>query len=867
MKNPKWLAAAAAGVVLLAGVALSQSASAGVIVHDEATLPTVAVDSGSLPFGSPAAKPYRESEITYKGKANYYFVTSNGANYTNGQTVYVTFDDATGTGTVATSGVANGQTVFQATTILLPDANGDGAAEFTTELSAGKANSTLFVDGGTYFNDEKSAYTRISGAAGAGYALVGLTSPDGPNPVVFKKQSGIYGWGGSNQPTMVQTNAIERYAVLGTNLYWRNLVIDADGSSVLHQGTTPGQGNGYWTYSPGSDPNTNPTDDYTSAGGWHRVFSGSGSRDRGEYLFYFAGGASAYFKDVTARNVGKAQCLVGSCMGVTNGGFNIHQANSSPNNLEGVTFSNIYGSDSAISVYRIVTLKDVPGMNIKDLTIEWTLPSDDGSSQPLWVDYGASGSSAATVRATDLRFAGDLRITGYDDPPFLGIGENAPTWNRLALASNAFGNVTLPDNYRYAVFNVGTATGTSSSSTSTGGFSGQIYVYESLDDARQAWGSSGNYRQVLFDAKDGAWLVRQPDSTHVQGSVNQQLEGIETVLRRLGQAPSTNINANGRGLATDTYIKIVADGAGELPGFTMASFHQLYGNPATNTPNVHIKAVPDAETLFSAAIDPSGGADDTLVPFKAGQTITLSGPNNPNVRLYNIDFHSAANYTLQEAVAGIDTDPQASGIEQPETVPGSTAVSFAQCRFTALVEDLGLSVPLDTEDTTDDDDGDVYAVTLAQQPFTPTATPSRAYTAAGPGLSSVVPRAGFDPDDKAVAWESSDPAVASVNPTTGEVTVLSMGNATITGRALDSFNAGEITKPSVSFSLQVAEAPQPPPGQPEPPTDPSDPEVPGKGLPPTGTSSPLIAGLGLAAGLFGAGLMHSRRRSLRRSLT
>ena len=47
----------------------------------------------------------------------------------------MTFDGATGT--VATTGTANGDTVFQAKVILLPDTNGDGEFEFTNQLSGG----------------------------------------------------------------------------------------------------------------------------------------------------------------------------------------------------------------------------------------------------------------------------------------------------------------------------------------------------------------------------------------------------------------------------------------------------------------------------------------------------------------------------------------------------------------------------------------------------------------------------------------------------------------------------------------------------------------------------------------------------------
>ena len=79
-------------------------------------------------------------------------------------------------------------------------------------------------------------------------------------------------------------------------------------------------------------------------------------------------------------------------------------------------------------------------------------------------------------------------------------------------------------------------------------------------------------------------------------------------------------------------------------------------------------------------------------------------------------------------------------------------------------------------------------------------------------------------DDPTLAWESSDPSVATVDPATGEVTPLAVGTTTITARATDAHNAGELEKPAASFELEVLDTPDPPdPVDPPDPPDPVDP--------------------------------------------
>jgi hypothetical protein len=771
----------------------AKTAYAATVTNPTVAPPAPVPDSGTMMFNNDA---YRASAITYKDKASYYLITynKNGTSYTNGQTVYVTFDGVAGS--VSTAGTADGVTVFQATVILLSDTNADGRAEFTNQFS--KANSTVFVDGGTYYGP---AYNNLSNT---NLAIVGLTNKDGANPVVFNPTTIAYGWGGSAAagPANIQGNATERYTLSSSGLMWQNFVIDADGASVLYgnNGTKPSALSPYWNnYNAALDDDANPA---TGVLGWGTpATTGNGSTDRGEYLIYLQSTSNALLRNITARNVGTVQVLKGSMSTyVTNGGLAVDPRATLQNNLENVTFENITGNNFGITSFRIVMLKEVPNLNIKDLTI--TQSSTLGSSQPLWEEIGnASYDIGSAVQGSDIRFAGTLTISGYDDPTLLAkdsfpTGSKPLTYDRITLASNAFANFTVPDGYQFAVFNVGTATGTSSSNSSSG-YSGQIYLYKSLSDFKQAWVTSNtNYQQVVYDLRDNAWLVRQPavGATN-DATVNDQLAGINTVLRRLAQAKgadtTTGSTSNGRALITDASIKIVADTTGVLPGFTVPS------TPLTSeAPRVHIKAVNNADVLYTDSTNSSGAAADTLVPFKAGDTITLAAPNNAEVRLYNIDFHAQAHYTLEEAISGISSTSLA------PRVSGSTVDTFGSDRFTTLVQALTLSVPSSLDaNTADNDDGKTYTVLTNRAPFTPTVAVSQAFTLAASGYQQVTPSTSFVPDDPSLGWESSDTSVATVDPNTGLVTIIGAGTVTITAHALDTYNDGEILKPLVSFTL------------------------------------------------------------------
>ncbi|MFZ2543579.1 MAG: hypothetical protein WAX42_05575, partial [Lactococcus raffinolactis] len=167
----------------------------------------------------------------------------------------------------------------------------------------------------------------------------------------------------------------------------------------------------------------------------------------------------------------------------------------------------------------------------------------------------------------------------------------------------------------------------------------------------------------------------------------------------------------------------------------------------SSAPNIHIRAVKSAETLFYNTTNDGTGlalsgvktdgmltSDDQYVPVRSAFTLTLDPSIAPNVRLYAFNFHEGtynngaadiaegAHYTLHESVSGISTpftttatddvatthlneavsklnrDTESDGTTEKvprttEAIVNATKETFAQSRFTALVKDLKLTLP------------------------------------------------------------------------------------------------------------------------------------------------------------------------------
>jgi hypothetical protein len=703
-------------------------------------LPSVQADSGSsYLINSQADKPFRESPVTYTGKSAYYFVTRDPAYSTrNGDTVYVSFDGTSGT--VADTGTADGNTVFAANVIYM--ANG----EWSQYNLLQKANSTVFFDAGTYRFTNPVNYTILSAPD---MAVIGLQK----GATVLTRQPYL-----RRLLTGTPSGYHERILVSTSGMLWQNLVFDGEGNGLV-AGATTASAVYQWSKDGGAT--------WLTSG---QVFSSG----RGNAALVVAAGQSFVLRDSEVRNFGGGITPTAGNYGLLLvGDTDASYDPSAQVNLEGVTITNVKGSST--DSFRVVCLNPRPNVNIKDMTIDRGASGNE--RDPLWIETPESAGTGLYDHAFDVRFAGSLSFPGYDR-------------QRFGAQITSFQNVTPPADYRWVAFMVGDANPVMSGTNQA-----DVLFYRSLADFTQSWPSADTGKFVLFDTQDNTWVVREPSvSNSVVPTIEQQLAAINHIMTKMAVTlDDATSGAHGRGLVSDVYVKVVADDNGEFPEFNVPEFAISY---SAGTPNVHLRAVPTPETLFSTPII----ATSDMVPAPDGGAWSLASSSAANVRIYGVDFAANAHYTLHEATTGgtiqdIDTVVGTT----PAAVENSTPDTFVLSEFAALVHTLLITAP-----TGADADPGIGAVTAA---VGDTLQPLAAIPAGWTDSSANGPVNTFDPDDEDVTWSSDDTTVATVNPQTGAVSVLAVGSATITVCAVDTYNQGEIARPCDSFILTAQEPP------------------------------------------------------------
>jgi hypothetical protein len=788
---------AAALALLLAGGALLggyTTAQASTTVSADG-LPNVQADSGSsYLIGSQADKPFRESPITYKGKSAYYLVTRDPAySARDGETVYVSFNGTSGS--VSDAGTADGDTVFAATVIYL------AGGEWSQYNLLQKANSTIFFDAGEYRFTNPVNYTNMSAD---NLALVGLQK----GAVVLTRQPYLR----RTTATATPAGFHERIYVANSGMLWQNLVFDGENNGLLG-GSETGSIINQWSKDGGVTWGTSGAQ------------IGSG---RGGSALAISAGISFVLRDSEVRNfAGGRSTTMGNYGLLLIGGTTTTTVPDVQVNLEGVTITNVKGGTT--DSFRVVCLNPHPNVNVKDMTID--RGTSGNQRDPLWIETPLSAPNGLYDHAVDVRFAGSLSFPGYDR-------------QRLGAQITSFENVTPPAGYRWAAFAVGDAKAAMSLTNQA-----DVLFYRSLADFKQDWPSADTAKFLLFDTADNTWVVREPSATNgVVPTIARQLQGINHVMTKMGAALDDAVTGtHGRGLNSGVYVKVVADDNGEFPQFSVPEFATSYSSA---TPNVHLRAVPTPETLFSA---PNTGTSD-MIPAPEGGVWSLDAASAANVRIYGVNFATNAHYTLHEATIGGTTQDQ-------DSVPGtdaaavenSTESTFESCEFVSLAHTLRITDPAEA-----DVHPGVGAVTATVgDTIQPLAAIVVGWThAAANGATST-----FVPDDDTITWTSSDSGVASVDPQTGEVSVLTAGSATITACAVDTYNQGEIARPCDSFVLTAGDVPPTPDPTPTDPTPsnptPDDHSTDGgnPALPSTGGASALALPLILTVVMSGAALL------------
>lgn len=481
-------------------------------------------------------------------------------------------------------------------------------------------------------------------------------------------------------------------------------------------------------------------------------------KNRGEYFFMIGGGYPAYpdntgseglvMRNVTIQNVGSSNVnragFFTTWKDRKNVGMNFYRS-TGQHNFENLTFKNIKTTNTIGSFpgYGILSFNQTNGNYFKNITIDGV--GSHSLSESIKVEH------METIHGVDLQnnwgvFTGTITLPGDANH------------NHFYIQDFAYDQVRVPTEYRYAMYRLNNGTR----------FSSAIQVYKNIPTV------STDY--AVLDLWDNAWVVRDNGTT----SINSQLDVIRRAMAASGaDSPKPN-------------IKIVASG-GFVNGFTVPD----YSTTPYSTENVNIIAVPDVTTLMTSR---------ELVPFVADGVITLNPANAARERLINFDFDALAKYTTHEAISGIDpttvtlTDPneatQPAGYPifssyQTTTTPrivNSTINTFMNDRFTSLTHEIALMNPI----------ADLAIGASTDLNPALSGSPRDSYTATGTTIAMT-----RTANDQAIHCYSSDPAVATVDLTTCRVTAITEGTVTITAKAIDAYNQGEIEKPWVQITFNV----------------------------------------------------------------
>ncbi|MDR0812998.1 MAG: InlB B-repeat-containing protein [Oscillospiraceae bacterium] len=703
--------------------------SATVLRTQTATLPTTTVDNPIFSFhptdSSPDAHPFRESEITYKDTSlitrTFYFATQNPA-YSSALTENVSFE---------------GDTYTCAVIYLL---NG----EFSGTGVFAKANSTIFIDGGTYTDTNPANYTDLSAE---NLALVGLTDPYDTNatPVVFKKASDGTG--------------IERNLVNNGGMLYYNLIFDADGNRMRND----------------------------SSRGYHYIHIPQGNRDFYLKRCILQNNASGGL----GTNPNRAINVLGGY-----GADPAQSLNTGHINIEDVTVRNWIVNAS----YAVLSLNQSANLNLRNINVSVNATPSAGV---IRIEH-PTGPSTTSIYGKDLQnvnvvFDGTLNITNS--------GTNAVIEPTLVLQSNAYGNVTLPsDDFKFAEFRGnGTATGTAETYGRVSVYktlpaaAANNVIFDLRDNSwivRQGAtpATAPTVSSQLSYINIALQRMAQPLSTGATDA-SQGYNG-----RALRSQAYIKILADGDGylpvFTAPSFATTFSDGA--VPNVhirAVQSVNTLFGSALTSV----------ADMVPVRAVSSTAVAPPFILTAPNSGNVRLYGIDFHGAA--GTGTHYTLQETLSGRTADLDTSAGSTDPVQP-VFQNATSDSFVFCRFTGLVDTLKViedtqdgTPPTQAGSALPKVSGN-YIATKIDGNITAEAD-STWFTAPNAGLFAQTPTALLFADDTDYVWSSSAPGVATVNTSTGVITPVGFGTVIITVTAADAFNEGEIVKPSAFITLEI----------------------------------------------------------------
>ncbi|MFV0394098.1 MAG: hypothetical protein ACK5LC_06845 [Coprobacillaceae bacterium] len=339
--------------------------------------------------------------------------------------------------------------------------------------------------------------------------------------------------------------------------------------------------------------------------------TGSVPKNRGEYFWYFSTNADNFVaKDVVLQNIGKDN---NNSIARKNVAMNFYTPTSGQRNFEGVTIKNC----KTKSGYGVVSFNQSANNYFKDLNIENLDTSGDIANHPS--SYPIKIEHAATTYLPDANVANQKNIV-FDGT--LTLPESNSAYNAIYVQDYRYKNILLPATYRYALCK--------NSNGTAYGYGLRVYNHE----------VSPITSNSSLDLQTGYWLI-QSDNDVV--TLDKQMTDLNTLIQKLHTYTSI----------PEPKIKVISKEDKTIDAFTIPDFVSSYDNASTYT--THIVALLKNEITYPATNHASNGEDTEYIIFSPsveGKTITLPTTNSSQVLLYNLDFKTTMNWTIEEAITG-----------------------------------------------------------------------------------------------------------------------------------------------------------------------------------------------------------------------
>jgi len=452
-----------------------------------------------------------------------------------------------------------------------------------------ESNTVYFFDAGAFVDtDDFSVVNRFNVA---NVAFVGLhrDAATGEPLTTFYKTPAGTARGGN-----FATGFMARNVLQSPNIHIENIIWDGSGIDMVRQGGTLG---------------------------------GQLQSSRGEYFWFISNNATNFVaRDVILQNIGSRTALplmenLTASNQRKNVAINIFTAGSINSGTEGTqrNFENLtIRNTRTMTGFGIIQFNRTSGNYFLNLNV--ANPNADGTgiahstfanTYPIKIEHRPISDNQVAATQRDIVFAGTLTVPNHAN-------------SAVYIQDYRYQNILVPENFAWALLR--TANG--------GDNTAAIRVF---DHKRP---QATNHALLQLDT--GYWVVENQTAAP---NLQTQLNNINTII---------GVNAPFANVIPATNIKMIANAAGEIGGFTVPNFPASHAETnivallQTDTPAATVHA---ARAHASGASPAVGAAEFVTYSGDVGG-ITLSAANAASTTIFNFDFKTPAEWTIEDATTG-----------------------------------------------------------------------------------------------------------------------------------------------------------------------------------------------------------------------